>query len=35
VLTATMVDQETGDSQNSQSVTFYFRQPSALSPQHR
>jgi hypothetical protein len=35
VLTATVVDQETGDSQNSQSVTFYFRQPSALSPQHR
>ena len=34
-LTATIVDQETGESQNSQSVTFYFRQPSALSPLHK
>jgi Domain of unknown function (DUF4124)/Penicillin-Binding Protein C-terminus Family len=35
VLTATLVDQETGESQSSPSVTFYFRQPSALSPAHR
>jgi hypothetical protein len=35
VLAATLVDQETGESQSSGSVTFYFRQPSALSPQHR
>jgi hypothetical protein len=35
VLAATIVDQQTGESQTSPSVTFYFRQPSALSPQHR
>jgi hypothetical protein len=35
VLTATLVDQETGESQSSPSVTFYFRQPSALSPIHK
>jgi hypothetical protein len=35
VLAATMVDQETGESLTSGTVTFYFRQPSALSPQHR
>jgi hypothetical protein len=33
-LTATVLDGETG-SQQSTSVTFYVRQPSALSPQHR
>ncbi len=35
VLSATVVDQVTGDSVNSPNVTFYFRQPSALSPLHR
>jgi hypothetical protein len=35
VLSATVVDQETGDALNSPTVTFYFRQPSALSPLHR
>jgi hypothetical protein len=35
VLAATVIDQATGDSQTTPSVTFYVRQPSALSPQHR
>jgi Domain of unknown function (DUF4124) len=35
ILAATVVDQATGDSQTTSSITFYVRQPSALSPQHR
>jgi Domain of unknown function (DUF4124) len=35
VLAATIIDQATGDSQTTDSVTFYLRQPSALSPQHK
>jgi hypothetical protein len=35
VLSATVVDQVTGDAVSSPTVTFYFRQPSALSPLHR
>ena len=31
-LTATITDQATGESQSSNSVTFYVRQPSSLSP---
>jgi hypothetical protein len=31
-LTATITDQATGESQNSNNVTFFVRQPSALSP---
>ena len=31
-LTATITDQQTGESQNSNSVTFFVRQPSTLSP---
>jgi hypothetical protein len=34
-LAATITDQETGDSQSSNSVTFYVRQPSELAPQHK
>jgi hypothetical protein len=34
-LAATITDQATGQSQNSDSVTFYVRQPSALAPQHK
>jgi hypothetical protein len=34
-LAATITDQETSESQNSNSVTFYVRQPSALAPQHK
>jgi Domain of unknown function (DUF4124) len=34
-LAATITDQQTGDSQNSNSVTFYVRQPSALAPLHK
>jgi hypothetical protein len=34
-LAATITDQETSDSQTSNSVTFYVRQPSALAPQHK
>jgi Domain of unknown function (DUF4124) len=34
-LAATVTDQETSESQNSNSVTFYVRQPSALAPQHK
>jgi hypothetical protein len=32
-LTATITDQQTSESQTSNSVTFFVRQPSALSPQ--
>jgi Domain of unknown function (DUF4124) len=32
-LTATITDQQTGESQNSNSVTFFVRQPSTLAPQ--
>ena len=32
-LAATITDQETGESQTSNSVTFFVRQPSALAPQ--
>jgi hypothetical protein len=32
-LTATITDQQTGEAQSSNSVTFYVRQPSTLSPQ--
>jgi hypothetical protein len=35
VLAATVTDQETGESLTSDSVTFYIRQPSELSPQHK
>lgn len=34
-LAVTITDQGTGESQNSNSVTFYVRQPSALAPQHK
>jgi hypothetical protein len=34
-LTATITDQATGESQSSNNVTFYVRQPSELSPQHK
>jgi hypothetical protein len=34
-LAATITDQQTSDSQSSNSVTFYVRQPSALAPQHK
>jgi hypothetical protein len=34
-LAATITDQETSESQGSNSVTFYVRQPSALAPQHK
>jgi len=34
-LAATITDQQTGDSQSSNTVTFYVRQPSALAPQHK
>ena len=34
-LAATITDQETSESQSGNSVTFYVRQPSALSPQHK
>ena len=33
VLTATITDQQTGESQNSNSVTFFVRQPTTLAPQ--
>ena len=32
-LTATITDQQTGESQNSNSVTFFVRQPTTLAPQ--
>jgi hypothetical protein len=34
-IAATVSDQSTGEVQNTQSVTFYVKEPSALSPQHR
>jgi Domain of unknown function (DUF4124) len=34
-LAATITDQETSESQSSNSVTFYVRQPSELAPQHK
>jgi hypothetical protein len=34
-IAATITDQQTGESQTSNSVTFFVRQPSALSPQHK
>jgi hypothetical protein len=34
-LAATITDQETSESQGSNSVTFYVRQPSELAPQHK
>jgi hypothetical protein len=34
-ISATITDIVTGESQNSEGVTFYVRQPSELSPQHR
>jgi hypothetical protein len=33
VLTASITDQQTGESQNSNSVTFFVRQPTSLAPQ--
>jgi hypothetical protein len=35
VLAATVTDQATGESRTSDSVTFFVRQPSELSPQHK
>ena len=35
VIGATVTDTATGSSQTADSVTFYVRQPSALSPQHK
>jgi hypothetical protein len=35
VIAATLTDSATGASQSAQSVTFYVRQPSELSPQHK
>jgi hypothetical protein len=34
-ITATVSDPATGESRSTDSVTFYVRQPSALSPQHK
>ena len=34
-IAATVTDQSTGESQSTPSVTFYLRQPSELSPQHK
>jgi Domain of unknown function (DUF4124) len=34
-IAATVTDQSTGESQSTPSVTFYVRQPSELSPQHK
>jgi hypothetical protein len=34
-IAATLLDQETGESQSTQSVSFFVRQPSELSPLHR
>jgi len=34
-LAATITDQQTGDAQSSNTVTFFVRQPSALAPQHK
>src|SRR5580658_8447991 len=35
VIAATVTDQASGESRTSDSVTFYVRQPSELSPQHK
>jgi hypothetical protein len=35
VIAATVVDADSGQSQSTDSVTFYVRQPSELSPQHK
>jgi hypothetical protein len=35
VIAATITDQQTGDSVSTDSVTFFVRQPSELSPQHQ
>ncbi len=35
VIAATVTDPNTGESQSADSVTFYVRQPSELSPQHK
>ncbi len=35
ILAATITDQNTGESRTSDSVTFYVRRPSELSPQHK
>jgi hypothetical protein len=35
VIAATITDQASGESRTSDSVTFYVRQPSELSPQHK
>jgi hypothetical protein len=35
VIAATVIDPESGQSQSTNSVTFYVRQPSELSPQHK
>jgi hypothetical protein len=34
-IAATVTDQDTGQSQSSNSVTYYVRQPSLLAPQHK
>lgn len=34
-IAATITDQKTGESQSTDSVSFFVRQPSALSPQHQ
>jgi Domain of unknown function (DUF4124) len=34
-LAATVTDQKTGESQSTDSISFFVRQPSALSPQHK
>jgi hypothetical protein len=34
-IAATVTDQNTGEAQSSGNVTFFVRQPSALSPQHK
>ena len=35
VIAATVTDQKTGESQSTDSISFFVRQPSALSPQHK
>jgi hypothetical protein len=34
-IAATVTDQSSGESQSTESISFYVRQPSALSPQHK
>jgi hypothetical protein len=34
-IAATVTDQKTGESQSTDSISFFVRQPSALSPQHK